>query len=235
MRHIISIAGIILLTAYSWNEFPGRPSARYEVHGIDVSHHQSHINWDSVVTHQIDFVFVKATEGITLYDSLFGKNWQEIRRVGLKRGAYHFFRPSFPPADQADNFIKNVPMEWGDIPPVLDVEVLDGVSKAELLVGVYTWLYRIEIAYGVKPIIYTSQKFYNNYLAGHFDEYPLWIARYSAREPNLQDDRDWLFWQYGNTGQIRGVDGNVDFNVFTGSYEDLELLCLQPRRVLSMR
>ena len=114
------------------------------------------------------------------------------------------------------------------MPPVLDVEVLDGVSKTILINGIRTWLYQIEIRYNVKPIIYTNLKFYNKILAGHFNDYPVWIARYSFREPILASGRDWHFWQYGNRGRIKGVFGNVDFNVFNGTELDLERLCLAP-------
>jgi lysozyme len=70
-------------------------------------------------------------------------------------------------------------------------------------------------------------------LAGHFDEYPLWIARYNTREPTLACGRDWQFWQYGSRGKIEGISGNVDFNVFHGSLEQLDSLCYYELPVLS--
>lgn len=205
----------------------------YEVQGIDISHHQSDIDWDMVATQNVHFAFVKATEGITHNDSRYCNNWDEIRRVGLKRGAYHFFRPATSAELQARNFINWVEMSNGDLPPVLDVEVLDGASKVMLITGIRTWLYIVEASYGVKPILYTNIKFYNKYLAGHFNDYPLWIARYHNREPRLACGRDWNFWQYGNSGTLAGINGHVDFNVFSGTQVDLEALCLAPRAVLS--
>ncbi len=205
----------------------------FAVHGIDVSHYQALIDWDTVAEQDIHFAFVKATEGITLNDSLYCRNWDHIKRAGIYRGAYHFFRPSFSAEDQARNFMQWVELEVGDLPPVLDVEVLDGVSKARLITGVKTWLFLTEIHYNVKPIIYTNLKFYNKYLAGHFNDYPLWIARYNSREPTLANGSQWRFWQYGNRGRLAGIDGNVDFNVFAGTLEELEHLCVQPAPVLS--
>ncbi len=205
----------------------------FAVHGIDVSHHQSRIAWDSVAQEDIHFAFVKATEGITFTDSLFCNNWAAMKQVGLKRGAYHFFRPSVPAYEQAVNFKTSVNLGEGDLPPVLDVEVLDGASKVQLLTGILNWLYLIEIHYGIRPILYTNLKFYNKYLAGHFDEYPVWIARYNNREPTLACGRDWQFWQYGNRGRISGVEGPVDFNVFYGNLEQLDSLCYYTAPVLS--
>ena len=203
------------------------------VHGIDVSHYQSYIDWRTVAEQDIHFAFVKASEGVTMRDTLFCTNWDEMKYAGIRRGAYHFFRPQLDAEDQARHFFKQVKLEYGDLPPVLDVEVLDNVSKARLIVGVKTWLWLAELYYGVKPILYTNVKFYNKYLAGHFNDYPLWIARYNSRKPNTACGRDWQFWQYGNRGQLAGIEGDVDFNVFNGELTALDALCLQPSLVIS--
>lgn len=207
----------------------------YEVHGIDVSHYQADIDWRSVAGQGVEFAFVKASEGMTLHDTLFCENWSALKEAGIRRGAYHFFRPRTAPFEQAINFQAVVKMEPGDLPPVLDVEVLDGVSKVELVSSVLTWLYLTEIHYGVRPILYTNLKFYNKYLAGQFDEYPLWVARYSRREPIPACGRDWQFWQYGNRGSLNGIKGPVDFNVFRGNMAQLDSLCYYPNPVLSGR
>ncbi len=205
----------------------------FEVHGIDVSHYQAQINWDTISQQNISFAFVKATEGATHVDTLFSHNWTEMDRVGLKRGAYHFFRPQTSSVAQAQNFIEQVKMNDGDLPPVLDVEVRDDISKRRLIDAVRTWLIIVETRYDVKPILYTNIKFYNRYLAGHFNEYPVWIARYNTREPRLAGGREWDFWQYGNKGLIEGIDGFVDFNVFKGNLLELEDFCKPPAQVYS--
>jgi lysozyme len=159
-----------------------------------------------------------------------------MQRVGIKRGAYHFFRPALSAYNQAGNFTAWVEMESGDLPPVLDVEVLDGVSKIELINKVRTWLFLVEIKCNIKPIIYTNQKFYNKHLAGYFSDYPIWIARYSSwRKPHLKARRDWTFWQYGDKGQLNGIKGPVDFNVFRGNIFELYELSLAEHMVLSQR
>lgn len=221
MKQILSIIIIFLLGALACNKVT-RPLMHYAVHGIDVSHHQKHIIWDSVATTHIDFVFVKASEGVTWQDTLFQKNWDEIRRVGLVRGAYHFFRPDYDGKAQAEHFLGRVQLHAGDLAPVLDVEVLDNASKITLLKEMYAWLYLVELRTGIKPIIYTNQKFYNNYLYGYFTDYPLWIARYNTEAPYLIDGRHWSFWQYGDQGRLKGIAGDVDFNVFFSDFPGLE-------------
>lgn len=226
----------MLLLLLAGCELPTARMSGYAVHGIDVSHYQSRIDWPEVAAQDIHFAFIKASEGMSLADSLFLTNWEAAKAAGIKRGAYHFFRPGTPVYEQLANFKMAVKLEIGDLPPVLDVEVFDEESmpKVKLISEVLTWLYLAEIHYGVKPILYTNLKFYNKYLAGHFDEYPLWVARYSSRVPSLACGRDWQFWQYGNRGELDGIRGPVDFNIFKGSIRELDSMSYQPRQVLSV-
>ena len=227
MKQRLSILVLTAVLAVSCEQDTVR-RVDYAIQGIDVSHYQSRINWSTVAEQGMHFAFVKATEGATHSDSLFCENWDAIREAGLRRGAYHFFRPRTPADEQAANFINWVEMEQGDLPPVIDVEVIDGVSNEHLVANLQTCLFLIELHFGIKPIIYSNVKFYNRHLAGKFSDYPLWIARYNDRSPTLACGSNWHFWQYGNRGLLEGVDGYVDFNVFSGDWEDLNRISMQP-------
>ncbi|MBL7813507.1 MAG: glycoside hydrolase family 25 protein [Saprospiraceae bacterium] len=197
----------------------------YEVHGIDISHYQSNVQWDVVAAQGISFAFVKATEGKQHIDKEFQRNWEQMRQHGIKRGAYHFFRPSVDGEVQARNFIQSVDMRYGDLPPVLDIEIDEDLPREVVVRQMRAWLYWVELEYSIKPIIYTSYKFYNKFIVGEFEKYPIWIAKYGGDAPRLGASK-WWFWQYGNRGKLNGIDGYVDFNVFYGSREELERICL---------
>jgi len=222
------LAGLCILLL----EAPTRQQSPFEIYGIDVSHYQSRVNWETVAEEGIQFAFVKATEGMSHQDSLFCINWDGIREAGLKRGAYHFFRPAVDADQQAQNFIDLVHLEAGDMPPVLDIEVLDDVSRQELIQGVREWLIKVELEYHIKPILYTNLKFYAKYLDGHFEEYPIWIARYNVFQPRLSG-KDWHFWQYANKGRMKGIFGDVDFNVFRGDWAEFDSICLPSMHYLT--
>lgn len=199
----------------------------FEMHGIDVSHYQQTIDWALVASQNVDFAFVKATEGLSHQDSLFCQNWDAIKEAGLKRGAYHFFRANIDAKAQAENFIDLATLGNGDLAPVLDVETLDGADPEALRLAIGTWLALVENHFKAKPILYSNQNFFNEHLAGHFPGHPIWIARYSSwRQPRIVADGQWQFWQYGNSGSLRGISGPVDLNVFRGSPTDLDELCL---------
>src|ERR1700687_2207685 len=83
--------------------------------GMDVSHWQGAIDWDTVASSGIAFAFVKATEGTTYRDPRFAFNYSEIARVGIFRGAYHFGRPGTDAATQARFLVNNVNPEWFDL------------------------------------------------------------------------------------------------------------------------
>ncbi len=231
------IAGAVLvisLTVYllwpspsnNWTFIPQygiRLPLRYQVHGIDVSHHNDLIDWNRLKAVQaqevkIDFVYIKATEGATHIDKRFAFNWQEAERVGIKRGAYHFYNPRKHSSLQAENFISQVRMKKGDLPPVLDLEVTGGKPDEIIIKGVRNWLEIVENHYGIKPVIYINEHFYKRYIAGHFDDYPLWLAGYSRNHMNdLASDQQVMFWQHSEKGWIDGIKGFVDFNVFLHS------------------
>jgi len=225
------IAGALALFGYMWwlerraatiryKEFGIAIPEGYSIHGIDVSRYQNIINWDlvkgmNVQGITIDFVFVKATEGNGDADFYFKRNWRKAKEAGLTRGAYHFFLATKDGTVQARNFINTVKYSSGDLPPVVDVEQTYGVKKEILQQRLKAWLYATELAYGVKPIIYTNVEFYKKYLADAFDDYPLWAAHYlQPSAPRIS--REWHFWQHSERGKVSGIDANVDFNVFNG-------------------
>ncbi len=231
MKYYIPIVSLCLLLC-SCNQLTERLKG-FAVHGIDASHHQVDIDWDTVAIQNIDFAFIKATEGRDFKDNCFTHNWQELKRVKIRRGAYHFFHPNLSAKEQANNFINTVDMHFGDLPPVLDFEVTNNVAKTEVLAQLQIWLDLIENHYKIRPIIYTNQKLYFKYLLNNFKDYPIWMARYNTIEPNMLSQREWSFWQYGNKGTVKGIEGFVDLNVFKGSLLDLENMSLSPETAIS--
>lgn len=203
----------------------------YELHGIDVSRYQSFIHWPAVVGMKVDdvkigFAFIKATEGVTQVDRQFKRNWRKAKEVNMPIGAYHFFLANRNGKAQAENFIRTVDLQPGDLPPVLDIEKLFRVKPAKMREEIREWLRIVEDHYGVKPIIYTSVSFYDDYLGEEFDAYPLWIAHYKERNrPRIK--RNWVFWQHNEEGRVNGITSKVDFNVFNGDSSEFEDLLVK--------
>jgi len=124
------------------------------------------------------------------------------------------------------NYSSLVSLQKGDLPPVLDFEVTGSLNDQEINTILTDLLLLLQNHYQTKPIIYTNLKLYNRYIANNFDDYPIWIARYSDETPILTHGKSWTFWQYGNRGRVSGIVGDVDLNVFNGSLDELNSLCL---------
>lgn len=217
---------------YRWNTediYFYRPA----VHGIDISHYQGDIDWvklgnDTYKGNVLHFVIMKATEGSDMLDETFQRNFADARENGFIRGAYHFFSPLSPAAKQAEFYIKNVKLETNDLPPVLDVERRGKYGDDSLRIEVKNWLRIVEEHYGVKPILYASYRFKETYLTDSIlDTYPFWIAHYEV--DSLEYKGKWAFWQHRDNGELTGVKGDVDMNVFNGDLHDLLRMTIQEK------
>jgi lysozyme len=234
---------VIAPAVYFINEYTGRPGfvrypafgidlpVNYVIHGIDVSRYQHNIDWKAVKAMEdkkvkIGFAFIKATEGLGRVDNGFRKNWYNAKQALMPRGAYHFFISSRSGKTQAENFIETVNLSKGDLPPVLDIESTNGASVTDIQQRAKDWLLMIEKYYKVKPIIYTNIDFYENFLNGKFDDYPLWVAHYYVKDkPGIE--RKWVIWQHNEKGRVNGIDAFVDFNVFNGDSTDFKKLLVK--------
>ena len=100
--------------------YPGRKA--FPVRGIDISHHQKKINWEKLRSEKINFVIIKATEGVDYQDPNFSVNWNKSLKEGYETGAYHFYRLCRSGNEQAGNFINTVPKSEMTLPPFVDLE-----------------------------------------------------------------------------------------------------------------
>ena len=211
----------------------------YEVHsscyegpsikGIDVSYHQQSINWNEVRDDGIKFAFARTSDSTTKIDPRFEENWVNIKKAGIVRGAYQFFRPNQDAEIQATLFVSMLNavggLEDGDLPPVIDIEVNGSMSNQRIIDSVGIWIDYVEAATNRTPIIYTGPSFWDsNNLGGSYSNYPLWIAHYTTKPcPWVPDSwSKWDFWQFTGNGYVNGVGTVVDINIFAGNSEDLQ-------------
>lgn len=190
--------------------------SRYPVRGIDVSHHQGAIDWQAVADDQVAFAYLKATEGGDHRDRRFAANSREARAAGLKVGAYHFFTFCRPGADQARNFLAVVPVDPGALPPAVDLEFGGNCgtlpSDVDLRRELEAFLALVEARHGRQAVLYVTPDFLRSY--GHaLPMRPLW-KRKVVMPPF--GGRPWTFWQFHNRGEVDGIKGPVDLNVFAG-------------------
>lgn len=219
-------------------KLPSHPEIKlplaFGTHGIDISHHNGIIDWGSLEKEtdypsSPKFCFIKATEGTDLKDPRFKSNWENAKKIGLITGAYHFFNPESDPGLQALNFILTAKLQKGDLPPVIDFEHnLKGARNRGLLSKrlriFHDALYE---HYGVPPIIYTNLSMYREYLQKDYLGNPIWISLYQADSVRGVNEEHLHFWQYSPSGKIKGINGEVDLNVYMGEEEEFQKLLLK--------
>lgn len=226
-NRLLLIAGAVLLifllknSIQFYSQHGRQPKQEAEIStgydGIDVSKFQGKIDWKKVAEDpNIQFVYIKATEGATKADARYDEYLRKAREQGLKVGSYHFF-VSFRTADQQfANFRNHVPRKKQDLIPMVDVEEAGNrtAKRAQLQQELSRFMELVKKEYGHYPILYSQYSFYNKMLAPEFNRYFIFIARYGERTPKLNGGGSFGMWQYTENGHVNGIKGNVDLDRF---------------------
>jgi lysozyme len=200
------------------------------VEGVDVSEFQGSINWTSVHNSGRDFAITRVSDGTGHLDPTFATNWAGIKAAGMVRGVYQFFEGTESGTAQADLLIQKVgTLGADDLPPVADVEVLDGASGSQLVSNLAAWVAEIKAKTGRTPIIYTAPGFWNGLPStGQFSGEVLWVANWQVSCPDTPTPwTAWKFWQYDDgttTPNVPGISGQVDKDKFNGSLAQLQAI-----------
>src|SRR6184192_2696975 len=148
--------------------------------GIDVSEYQRKVDWTKL---RVDFVQIKATEGLTYADPTLNINRTGAQAAKLPYGFYHFGRPDHHPGisgaqAEAAFFCKTIGSTW-PLRPTLDLEEGSG----DLTTWAGAFLSEVERLTGTRPILYSFRAFFLSHLnlkalAG----YNLWVADYGVND-----------------------------------------------------
>lgn len=190
--------------------------------GCDVSEYQGHISFGQVkASGQISFMYAKATEGMTLYDSKYGEYHDGAKVNGIPTGAYHFFHFATDPVAQANHFLAMVAGREGTLLPMVDVEsasepttplsARDSIGRLGAFIDTIDAKLR-----GKKAIIYTGYSFWNDVLQGSdsFSGHPCWVAAYGP--PPAPVPTGWdkaTIWQNTDTLSVPGILNPVDGDI----------------------
>ena len=200
----------------------------YPVRGVDVSSYQGEIDWQVLSEQDIDFAYIKATEGSSYKDPYFDRNFAAAAETQLRIGAYHFFSFESSGMTQAENFCSVVPGSVGMLPPVIDVEYygeygsLTDDETLNVQKELRVCVDRLSEYYGVSPVIYATRRSYRQIIQDKFDDCGMWLRSVYLRVPG---STRCTFWQYSDKGRLDGYSGEekyIDLNVFCGTREEFE-------------
>ena len=199
---------LLLIFIFQFSIF-NSATAQVRTRGIDVSKFQGTVNWAKVAKDStIKFVYIRATEGTSIQDAYYRTNLKAARKAGLLVGSYHVYSSKTTAYQQMANMRKMIKKSEQDLIPVLDIE---GHHSGRLYMErVDKLLELMEAEYGVKPMIYTSERVYKTHFAiKKYAKYHIFIANYRGY-PTTR----FTLWQYTEKGHCGGISGYVDFNRF---------------------
>lgn len=216
-------AGLLSWASYSaWIYFRTTPPyvdrERYPVAGFDISSHNGDIDFKASAKDGMEFVWIKATEGVTFKDKNFPVNHAKAGEAGLKRGAYHFFRFDKDGVEQAINLLSTIGDRTLEMGVAIDIEssgnpqdINEELIKERILAMAEYLNLR-----GLAPTFYCNKADYYKYMAESFPGNSLWICSFS-QDPISSP---WTFWQFNHKGTLKGANGKVDLDVFGGSIDE---------------
>lgn len=201
---------------------PVTPPAGPSVLGIDVSEHQSQIDWQQVKAAGVEFVMIRVgwqgyTKGELFPDTLAQSHYAGARAAGLKVGAY-VFSQAITPEEGAGNasFLLQQIEGWQiDMPLAINWEHMGDENRttqvdARMLTDVSKAFCETIARAGHQPLIYFNADLGLGRM--HLEElsaYPFWFAQYSQQ---LNFPHPVRMWQYTCTGKVPGIAGDVDMD-----------------------
>ena len=190
--------------------------------GIDVSSHQTNIDWNAVKKAGVDFAIIRCGYGKDDQkqdDKYFNKNVAECERLGIPYGVYIYSyaldtKGADSEADHALRLLKGHNPKYG---VWFDMEDADGYKKKngmpsnETLINICVTFCDKLIKNGYDTGIYASLSWFNNQLkSSKLDKYTKWVAHWSD---NCGYKSPYKMWQYSSSGIVDGISGNVDLDV----------------------
>ena len=204
----------------------------YPVQGLDVSHHRGVIDWERIPARYV-FIYIKASEGATMRDPRFARNWRNARRHGFIPGAYHFFTLCRDGESQARNFIAAVPGEAHTLPPAVDLEFSGNCTRrpsaAQLMFQLNLFMRIVENHFQQRPVLYLTNNFRRVYGSVLPRDYPVWMSDVRQNPDYIH----WQFWQHSIRASVAGIPGEADVNVFHGSSDQFKTFIQSGGRIES--
>jgi lysozyme len=189
--------------------------------GVDISHWEGEIDWEAAYP-WMPFVYFKATEGTSWVDPQFYNNKAGCDKFGIPSAPYHYWHPEYDPVAQANHFIATA----GKYPRyIVDVEDRKDNIPADIVGRLYKLLTVCEELTGIKPAIYTSAGYWNQYMnpiPKWADDYDLIVAHYTTkRNPIIPNGwLTWKIWQFGDNFMMQGCKEYCDGDWFNGTLDE---------------
>lgn len=199
-----------------------------KIQGIDISTWQGAPDFTKVKAAGIKFVIARAGYGKNNIDKQFKRNAAECNRLGIPFGVYWFSYAltAAEAAQEARYCLEAVKPYKLEYPIFFDLEYdtvryakQHGVTIGKALATQMATAFCTEVE---KAGYYAANYCNSDYARNMFDmnalsRFDLWYAWYSS----TCNRSDAGLWQYGSTGKVAGISGNVDMDYSFKDYPSI--------------
>lgn len=196
----------------------------YSRFGIDVSQYQGDINWEKVSADGVEFAMIRlgyrlCDSGNIGLDKRYKKNLREAKNAGIDTGVYFFSQATNvdEAMEEAKYVIKHIRGKGIKMPVAFDLEPVEGsdritsMSALEKTEVADAFCHVIEKA-GYKAMVYGNPSFIaDSYSMGYLTNYDTWLAHYNDTTGYAYK---FTMWQFTDSGEVDGIDGNVDLDLY---------------------
>lgn len=193
--------------------------------GIDLSRYNSTVDFAKAKADGVEYAMIRCGyraygSGKLVQDTSFEKYISDALKNDVKVGVYFYTQAiSKEEAVEEANYVLNMIKPYNVTYPVaIDVEAISNdtfrqqdLNKQELTDVVIAFCDTIKNA-GYTPMIYCNLKYFmDNVDLTRLEDYDKWFAGYQTSAPYFP--YKYSMWQYTSTGEIDGINGNVDINI----------------------
>lgn len=193
--------------------------------GVDVSAYQGEIDWEKVKASGIEFAIIRlgfrgyGEEGKLVEDEYAQENLKGATEAGLPIGAYFFSQAlSIEEADEEIEYMLEILGDYElQMPIILDWEIPTDSARtanmdARTLTDIQNHYCSVMTEKGYEPMVYFNWHQSSTLLyLSELEEYPFWLALYRDR---MNYPYKVEMWQYTDKGQVPGIEGPVDLNIY---------------------
>lgn len=212
MTRIFICFSFLLLLACNMKNNNASTSVNNDVLGVDLSHHNGIVEIPILQKNNIQFAYIKSTEGVSVEDKEYKKNIENLRNNGIKVGSYHFFIFSEDGENQANHFINHSQFQSGDLIPVLDVEYsrnnpysTDSTYLKKISSEIRKFNKFVEQNIGQLPIIYCSEEMYYK-IQDSNEKQKYWIVDLKNKPDSTIN---WAIWQFEHNKKLNNLNINL--------------------------
>ena len=184
--------------------------------GIDVSEHNGKIDWEKVKNDGIDFAIIRCGYGQDMEsqdDDYWEANVEACEALGIPYGVYLYsYADTLEKAQsEAQHVLRLLKGHDPAYPVYYDLE--DNITlelSDSMKTQIATTFCNIITDNGYETGVYSSLYWWNDYLTDPvFNNWSRWVAQWN---PTCDYQGEYDLWQCSSTGQVDGINGNVDLN-----------------------